>query len=573
MLYDVGMYITSIPNRTSPPAILLREGYREGGKVKTRTLANLSKLPAEAIETLRQALKGTRLAPIDEVFRITGSRLHGHAQAVTTAMKRLGMDKLLGAKPSRERQIVLAMISARILDPRSKLATATCLGTTTLPELLGVSAVTEDEMYGAMDWLLARQERVENKLAKRHLREGGMALYDLTSSYFEGSTCPLAKRGYSRDRKKGTLQINYGMLTDERGCPVSVSVFAGNVGDTKTLMPQVEKCRERFGLERFVLVGDRGMITQKQINKLAEKSVDWISALRPDAIRKLVGDGSIQMGLFDERNIAEMQHDDFPGERLVVCRNPELAKLRAAKRESLLQATEKELNTVVRMAGKARLKGQDKIGVRAGRVVNKYKVAKHFTLVIVDDGFSYQRNEENIRNEAALDGIYVVRTSLPSQDMERDEVVRSYKRLAQVERAFRSVKTMDLLVRPIYHRTEDRVRTHIFLCMLAYYVRWHMLEAWRPLLFCDEDLDAKRHRDPVAPARRSAAANNKAASKTTNDGHRAHSFQTLLKDLSTIVRNTCIQPHARDGRTTFDLDTHPTDNQRRALQLIASIKL
>lgn len=569
------MYIATVPNRTSPPAILLREGYREGGKVKTRTIANLTNLPENAIDALRLALKGKRLAPIDDVFRITHSRHHGHAHAVTRAMKRLGIDSLLATNDSRERQIVLAMIGARILDPRSKLATATCLASTTLPELLGVGAVTENEMYSAMDWLLRRKGRIENKLAKRHLRERGLALYDLTSSYFEGSTCPLAKLGYSRDGKKGMLQVNYGLLTDERGCPVSVSVFEGNVADSKTLMPQVDKCRERFDLKRFAIVGDRGMIVQKQIDEFPAKGVDWISALRPDGIRKLVSDGSIQMGLFDERHIAELQHEAFPGERLIACRNPELARRRAAKRESLLAATEKELDTVVRMAGSGngrRLKGKDKIGLRAGRVVNKYKVAKHFVLDVGDDSFGYRRDEQSIRNEAALDGIYVVRTSLPIQDMERDEVVRSYKRLSQIERAFRSVKTMDLFVRPIHHRTADRVRAHIFLCMLAYYVRWHMLEAWRPLLFCDEDLDAKASRDPVAPAKRSASADKKASAKITDDGQRVHSFRTLLHDLSTIVRNTCTQPQA-PGSATFDIDTQPNDNQRRALKLISNITL
>ena len=570
------MYIAAVPNRNSPPAILLREGYREGGKVKTRTLANLSKLPKDALEALRLALKGKRLAPVEDIFRITDSRHHGHARAVTQAMKRLGMESLLGSKRCRERQIVLAMIGARILDPQSKLATATCLGNTTLPDLVGVGAVTEDEMYDAMDWLFARQKRIEDKLAKRHLRDGGLALYDLTSSYFEGSTCPLAKLGYSRDGKKGTLQVNYGLLTDERGRPVSVSVFEGNVGDTKTLMPQVQACRERFGLQRFAIVGDRGMITQKQIDELPNKGVDWISALRPDAIRKLVGDGSIQMGLFDERNIAEIAHEAFPGERLIVCRNPELARRRAAKREDLLAATEKKLDVVMRMAGDGkgrRIKGKDKIGVRAGRVVNAYKVAKHFVLDVGENSFAYRRDERSIATEAALDGIYVVRTSLPDQDIDRDEVVRSYKRLAQVERAFRSTKTMDLLVRPIHHRTENRVRAHIFLCMLAYYVRLHMLEAWRPLLFCDQDLDAKKTRDPVAPARRSAAADNKAASKTTAEGHRVHSFQTLLRDLSTIVRNTCLQPHAPDGAGTIELDTLPNEHQRRALELIETIAM
>jgi transposase len=400
-----------------------------------------------------------------------------------------------------------------------------------------------------------------------------MALYDLSSSYVEGSHCPLAALGYSRDGKKGKLQINYGLLTDRRGCPVAVSVFKGNVADTKTLMPQVQTLRERFGLADFVLVGDRGMITQKQVDVLREQDVQWITALRPGAIGKLVDDNSIQPTLFDERNLAEIEHDDFPGERLVVCRNPELAKRRAAKRVSLLDATVAELQKVRRMVENGRLRGEGKIGVRVGRVVNKYKVAKHFTLDVGDKHFSFERDEASIAAEAALDGLYVVRTSLPTQRMQRDDVVRSYKQLTQVERSFRSMKTMDLHVRPIYHRTEDRVRAHILLCMLAYYVRWHMLEAWRPLLFCDEKLEAKAHRDPVAPATRSAAADNKAASKRTHDGERAHSFQTLLHSLATVVRNTCRRPSADATEATFDVDTRPTEIQQKAFQRIAAIQM
>ncbi len=567
------MYIDVVPNRNSPPAVLLRESFRDGGKVRKRTIANLSGLDDHQIAGLRLVLKGKRVAAVEDVFDVIASRHHGHALAVVSAIKRLKVDKLLGAKPCRERQLVLAMIAARVLDPRSKLATATSLSTTTLPELLEVQGATEDELYSAMDWLLERQQRIEDKLAKRHLAEDALALYDLSSSYFEGRCCPLAALGHNRDGKKGKLQVNYGLLTDARGCPVTVSVFKGNVGDTTTLLPQVHTMRERFGLERFVLVGDRGMISNKQIHALREKDVDWITALRPGAIRKLVDDRSVEMTLFDERNLAEIEHLDFPGERLVVCRNPELAKLRTAKRLDLLDATSNELDKVARMVENGRLRGKDNIGVRVGRVVNKYKVAKHFLLDIHDDSFAFSRNEDSIRNEAALDGLYVIRTSLPTERMERDDVVRSYKLLSQVERSFRSLKTMDLHVRPIFHRTEPRVRAHIFLCMLAYYVHWHMLEAWRPLLFCDEDLDAKASRDPVAPAKRSAAAGHKANTKRTTDGLRLHSFQTLLQDLSTIVRNTCRRPNANDGDAIFDADTRPSETQQRALDLIAAIKL
>jgi len=567
------MYIDVVPNRNSPPAVLLRESFREGAKVRKRTIANLSSLAPHQIEGLRLVLKGTRVASVEDAFDVVASRHHGHADALVRAMKRLKLDKLLDSKPSRERQLVLAMIAARVLDPRPKLATARCLDTTTLPELLDAQGADENELYAAMDWLLEHQEHIENKLGKRHLSEGALALYDLSSSYFEGTTCPLAARGYNRDKKKGKLQVNYGLLTDPRGCPVAISVFKGNSGDPTTLMPQVRILRDRFKLDSFVLVGDRGMITQKQVDALRDEDAQWITALRPGAIHKLVQDESIQMGLFDERNLAEVEHLDFPGERLIVCRNPELAKLRCAKRISLLDATMVELDKVASRVANGRLRGQDNIGVRVGRVVNKYKVAKHFVLDIEDNSFAFSRNDESIAAEAALDGLYVIRTNLPAERMERDEVVRSYKQLSQVERCFRSMKTMDLHVRPIHHRTEDRVRAHIFLCMLAYYVRWHMLEAWRPLLFCDEDLDAKRTRDPVAPATRSAAADLKAASRRTDDGTRAHSFQTLLHDLSTIVRNTCRRPAAKDAEASFDADTRPSPTQQRALDLIDSIHL
>lgn len=571
------MYIDVVPNRNSPPAILLRESVRQGGKVHKRTIANLSGLSRQQVEDLRLVLKGRRLAPVEELFDVVGSRHHGHAAAVVTAMKRLKLDKLLDPKASRERQLALTLIAARILDPRSKLGTAHCLDHTTLTEQLGVNdaeTVTEDDLYAAMDWLLERQKKIETRLAKRHLHNDAIALYDLSSSYFEGRTCPLAKLGYNRDGKRGKLQVNYGLLTDRDGRPVAISVFDGNVGDTSTLMPQVEKLSERFGLERFVLVGDRGMIAQKQIDALAEKSgVQWITAFRPEALRKLVRDGSVQLGLFDERNLAEIDHPDFPGERLVVCRNPELAKLRAHKRHSLLQSTDAELDKVCSMVDNRTLQGADRIGVRVGRVINRFKVAKHYTLDIQNDSFSYQRTERSIEEEAALDGLYVIRTNVEPERMDRDEVVRSYKQLSHVERSFRSMKTMDLFIRPIHHRTESRVRAHILLCMLAYYVRWHMLEAWRPLLFCDEHLDAKAHRDPVAPAKRSAAADAKAASKRTAEGQRIHSFQTLLHDLSTVVRNTCRRPAAAEAEASIDIDTRPSALQQQALDLVASITL
>jgi len=570
----VSMYIATVPNRNSPPAILLREGYREGGKVKTRTLANLSKLPPEALAALRQVLKGDKLIKAGEAFEAIASPHHGHVQAVWIAMQRLGFANLIASRPSRQRDLAVAMVAARILEPDSKLATTRWWHTTTLPAMLDVADADEDDLYAAMDWLLKSQDRIEKKLAARHLRDNGLVLYDLSSSYFEGVTCPLAAFGHNRDGKKGKLQVNYGLLTDRRGIPVSVSVFKGNTGDPKTLLPQVDKVRRGFDIEQFVLVGDRGMIAQKQIDALREiDGVDWIAALRPETIKKLVTSGAIQMGLFDERNLFELIHSDFPGERLVACRNPELAKRRSRKRESLLEATVKELEKVRRMVQRGRLHGKDDIGVRVGKVVNKYKVGKHFTLDIHDDRFGFAIDQEKVAVEASLDGIYVIRTSLSEQRISDEDTVRSYKLLSQVERAFRSLKTIDLKVRPIRHRLEDRVRAHIFLCMLAYYVQWHMLEAWRPLLFCDEDQGAKATRDPVEPAKRSEEALRKVHSKILDDGSEVHSFQTLLKVLSGIVRNVCRIPGEGPDAPTFDVLTTPNAKQQQALDLLETIEV
>ncbi len=566
------MYIATIPNRSSPPAILLREGYREAGTVKTRTLANLSKLPADAVAALRQVLKGDTLIKADDAFEVISSQHHGHVQAVLDAMQRLGVAHLIASRPSRQRNLVVAMVAARILAPDSKLATTRWWHVTTLPALLGVADADEDDLYAAMDWVLTRQPRIEKRLAARHLHNDGMALYDLSSSYFEGVTCPLAARGHDRDGKKGKLQVNYGLLTNRRGIPVAVSVFKGNIGDPKTLLPQVDTMRKVFGLERCVLVGDRGMIAQTQIDALRTiDGMDWVAALRPEAIRRLVDGGALQMGLFDERNLFELTHPDFPDERLVACRNPELAKRRAHTRTSLLEATGHELEKVRRMVGRGRLRGQDDIGVRVGKVVNKYTVAKHVRLTIEDTRFAFDVDTDSVAAEAALDGIYVIRTSLPVERMSAEETVRSYKRLTQVERAFRSLKTVDLQIRPIHHRREHRVRAHIFLCMLAYYVLWHMLEAWRPLLFCDEDQHAKTTRDAVAPATRSEAALRKVHSKTLDDGSEVHSFHTLLTLLSGIVRNVCRVPGTPSDAPTFDVVTTPSATQQRAYQLLETI--
>jgi len=570
------MYIDIVPNRTSPPAMLLRESYRDGVKVKKRTLANLSSLSMEQVEAIGAVLKGERLRQVTELFEIFASAHHGHLQAVRCAMARLGFEELLASRRSPQRDLVCAMVAARILAPHTKLATTRWWQTTTLASDLGVADATEDDLYAAMDWLLERQGAIEQKLAKRHLTPGSLVLYDLTSSYFEGTRCPLARLGHNRDGKKGKLQVNYGLTTDRRGCPVAVAVFEGNTTDSATLSGEVKKLREGFGIEKLVLVGDRGMISQRSIDEeLSEiDGLAWITALKGERIRTLVESGGLQLGLFDERNLFELSHDDYPGERLIACRNAELKKLRAHKRESLLQATEKELEKVRTMVTRGkRLRGRDQIGVRVGKVVNKYKVAKHFTLEIEDERFAFARRENQIAAEAALDGVYVIRTSLPAEQMSAADTVRSYKALSDVERAFRSIKTIDLKVRPIHHRLADRVRSHIFLCMLAYYVEWHMREAWRPLLFADEDQEAKRTRDPVAPAKRSAGARHKALTRRLPDGSPAHSFRTMLEDLATIVRNTCRTPGAKATASTFQIVTTPSPSQRRALDLIDAIRV
>jgi transposase len=553
---------------------LLRRSYRENGKVKNETVGNISHLPDHVIALIRRALQGETFAPVAAVFEITASRSHGHVQAVLSVIKRLGFDALLSSRPCRERDLVMAMVAARILEPHSKLATTRWWHVTTLPETLGVSDATEDDLYDAMDWLLSRQDRIEKKLAARHLKEGGLVLYDPTSSYFEGTTCPLAALGYSRDGVRGKLQVNYGLLASPGGCPVSVSVYEGNTGDPTTLLEQVTKVKDAFGIKDLVLVGDRGMITQKQIDSLKDiEGVDWISALKTGGIRELLRGGALQMGLFDERNLFELTHPDFPGERLIACRNRELARLRARKRQDLLEATTRELDKVKAMVEEGRIIGSDKIGIRVGRVINKYKMAKHIALTIEEKRFAYEIRQDQVSAEAALDGIYVIRTSLPKERISAEDAVRSYKSLSGVERAFRSLKSIDLLVRPIRHRLEDRVRAHIFLCMLSYYVEWHMLEAWRPLLFADEDQQAKAKRDPVAPAKRSEGARGKTASKRIDDDTTVHSFRTLLSELSGIVRNRCRRPGADPSEPTFEVTTTPNSRQAKALALLDAIRV
>ncbi len=566
------MHIDGVPNRTSRPTYLLRESYREGAKVRKRTLANLSALSDEQIESIRAVLAGHDVRPVDQLWDTLRSRPHGHVQAVRVAMHKLGFESLIAARASPQRDAVCAMVAARVLSPHTKLATTRWWHTTTLPEEFGVQEADENDLYAAMDWLLERQGAIQKKLAARHLSEGGVALYDLSSSYFEGRCCPLARIGYSRDGKRNTLQVNYGLLTTRAGCPVAISVYEGNTADAQTLLPQVSQLREDFGLQRLVLVGDRGMISHKAIDTLrALDGLDWITALKSSQIRALVQGGTLQLGLFDDRNLFEFCHPDYPGERLMACRNVDLGRLRAHKREALLEATEKELSKIRARVDSGSLAGQDTIGVRVGKVVNKYKVGKHFALTIQDAHFQFHRLTEQVTAEAALDGLYVIRTSVPNQQMDSAEAVRSYKALAEVERAFRSMKTLDLHIRPIHHRLADRVRAHIFLCMLAYYVEWHMREAWRELLFADEDLQRKTHRDPVAAARRSEGALHKVARRTLKDGSPVHSFRTLLHELSTIVRNTCKARAGPDIAATFQMTTTPTPTQHRALQLLQSI--
>lgn len=700
------MYIAAVPNRSSPPAILLRESYRKDGKVKTRTLANLSKLPDDAIAFLKRYLAGERFVSPAEALRCIRSWHHGHVQAVREAMMHLDFDRLICARNCRKRDLVIAMVTARILAPSSKLATTRWWDITSLPQMLEIEDADENELYTAMDWLLTQQERIEKKLAARHLKEGGLVLYDLSSSYFEGSSCPLATLGYNRDGKKGKLQVNYGLLTDARGCPIAVSVFKGNTIDTKTLLPQVERVQQKFAIQALAIVGDRGMIAQTQIDSLKSiEGIDWITALRSSAIKKLVEARHLQTDLFDQHNLFELTHPEYPGERLVACRNPLLAERRAKTRQSLLEATTKELENVRvllernKLRGRekiaqqvnkrigpyriseyfvldiddeafdfrlvdersaadalfeafasklkrlrsqitrgtvqgrdkigARLKkiaekhklathvvfdvrddgfdlllsdkdaalkaalagfcktleqvcvlvkqgrfgGKDKIGIRVGKVVNKYKVAKHFVLDIRDDGFEFTVDAQKVAAEAALDGIYIIRTSVDKERLTADDAVRSYKSLCQVERAFRSIKTVDLKVRPIHHHLESRVRAHIFLCMLAYYVEWHMREAWRPLLFCDEELEAKTSCDPVAPAQRSESALHKVNTKTLDDGTRVQSFQTLIQLLSGIVLNLVCAPCTDEDAATFEIVTTPNATQQHAFDLLKNIQV
>jgi transposase len=571
------MYIESVPNRNSPPAILLRESYRDGGKIKKRTIVNLSDWPRELVEGLRTLLKGGKVAPADQEAVIARRTLpHGHVAAVLGTLRDIGLDRLLGPPRNRCRDLVIAMIVARLLAPASKLATARMLDPLTaassLGDVLGLGSVDEDELYVALDWLGERQEAVEKALARKHLREGTLVLYDVSSSYLEGRCCELARLGYNRDGKKGKLQIVYGLLCGPDGCPVAIEVFEGDTGDPRTLAAQIDKVKKRFALERVVLVGDRGMITQARLDaEIVPAGLDWITALRAPAIRSLVEAGALQMSLFDERDMAAVTSPDYPGERLIVCRNPDLARERTRKRQDLLAATEADLAVIAAAVRRARnpLRGEAEIALKVGAIVNRYKMAKHFELVITDASFSFHRKAAAIAAEAALDGIYVVRTNLPQKALDDAATVGAYKSLARVERAFRSLKTVDIHLRPIFHWTAPRVRAHVLLCMLAYHVEHHMRARLAPMLYdeTDHEAAAAMRTSIVARAERSEAATRKQTTGRTDDGLPVHSFQSLLADLATYSRIQATT--ALNEKYVFTLHTRPTPIQKRAFELLA----
>ena len=571
------MYIESVPNRNSPPAILLRESYRDAGKIKKRTIANLSDWPTEIVEGLRTLLKGGKVAPADQESIIARRALpHGHVAAVLGTLRNIGLDRMLGPPRNRCRDLVIAMIVARLIAAASKLATARMLdpltASSSLGEVLGLGPVDEDELYVALDWLGERQEAIEKALARKHLHDGTLVLYDVSSSYVEGRCCELARLGYNRDGKKGKLQIVYGLLCAADGCPVAIEVFEGDTGDPRTLAAQIDKVKKRFALERVALVGDRGMITQARLDaEIAPAGLDWITALRAPAIRTLVEAGALQMSLFDQRDMAAITSPDYPGERLIVCRNPDLARERTRKREDLLAATEADLAVIAAAVRRARnpLRGEAEIALKVGAVVNRHKVAKHFELSIAEASFSFHRKTEAIAAEAALDGIYVVRTNLPRKLLDDAATVGAYKSLARVERAFRSLKTVDIHLRPIFHWTTPRVRAHVLLCMLAYHVEHHMRARLAPMLYdeTDHEAAAAMRASIVAKAERSEAARRKQTTGLTDDGLPVHSFQSLLADLATYARIQATT--ALNDKYVFTLHTRPTPIQQRAFELLA----
>lgn len=572
------MYIERVPNRNSPPAILLRESYRENGKVKKRTLANLSQWPPEMMEQFQALLRGEVVAvgKLEEAFEIVRSRPHGHVVAVLGTLRNLKLEPILCTRKSRHRDLVVAMVVARLIAPCSKLATARSLNaqtcTSTLGEILGVGATNQLQLYEAMDWLLERQPQIEKKLAKRHLASGTIVLCDLTSTYLEGVTCSLAERGYSRDGKRGTLQVVFGLLCDACGRPIAVEVFEGNTADSTTVECQLNKLKERFELTRLILVGDRGLLPDKRIHETLKTSegLDWITALRSEQVRQLFESGVLHPALFETSDWVELQSNTYPGERLIACYNSLLAQRRARGREELCKATSQELDRIVAAVSRERspLRGANNIGVRVGKVINRFKVAKHFQTEITDNSFGYHRLTDKIAAEAKLDGMYVIRTSVAASTLTATEAVLAYKSLSQVEQAFRSYKTVDLHVRPIFHRLADRVKAHIFLCMLAYYVEWHMRQAWAPLIF-DEDAKEqaqKGRQSVVAPASRSDRALHKVKSKQSIEELPVQSFQSILADLATVVKNR-IQPRLGTA-SAFDKVTQPTPLQQKAFELL-----
>jgi len=553
---------------------LLRRTYREDGKVKHQTVGNISHLPDHVIEMIRRALRGEAVVPAAAVFQIERSLPHGHVAAVLGTLRRLGLDRMVASRRSRQRDLVVAMIVARLLDARSKLATARGLdaATSSLADVLDLGTVDEDELYGAMDWLLARQDKIERALAKRHRRDGTLVLCDVTSTYFEGRTCPLARLGHNRDGKRGLLQVVFGLLCDAEGRPVAVEVFEGNTGDPSTVASQVATLQERFGLERVVLVGDRGLLTSARIREdlAPREGLGWITALRAPAIRKMIKNQTFQLSLFDQQDLAEVSDPEYPGERLIVCRNPLLAEERARKREELLAATERDLEAIAAATRREKraLRGKDQIGLRVGKVLGRYKVGKHFRLAIEGESFSWERDEAKIAAEAALDGVYALRTNVPANELSAAQTVKAYKDLSRVEAGFRCFKGIDLKVRPIHHRLADRVRAHIFLCMLAYYVEWHLRDRLAPLLFEEDDPvgAAARRESIVAPARRSESADRKASSLETEDGLPVHSFPDLLSYLATLCKNEVSAQLPEPVH--FEQYTVATPLQRRAFELL-----
>ncbi|KAB0239992.1 IS1634 family transposase [Microcystis aeruginosa EAWAG127a] len=570
------MYIEKVPNRNSPPAVLLRESYREGDQVKKRTLANLSNLPDDIIDNLKLALKGATLSMTEGIpnhFEVIRSLPYGHVMAILETIKKLGLDKIISEKSSRIRNLVVAMIVARIINPKSKLARARGFNSETcsqsLGQLLDLEKADEDELYNALDWLLGKQEKIEKHLAIKHLESGTLVLYDVTYIYLEGNGCELGKYGYNRDKKKGKTQIVFGLLCSAKGCPIAVEVFEGNTSDSATLSGQIEKVRKGWGIENVVWVSDRGILTNSKIKELVKpiEGLDYITGLTKPQIRKLAEVEVIQLGLFEQVNLVEFESEDYPEERLIACRNPLIAQKNQQQREALLEATEKELDLIVQATQREKraLKGQDKIALRVGKVLNQFKVNKYYNLEITEEGFSYQRKLELITQETTLDGVYVLRTSLESTLMDGATTVKAYKSLSQVEEAFRSYKSIDLKVRPIYHYQGDRVKAHIFLCMLAYYVEWHLKQSLAPLLFEDEDIDDVSLN--VIKASRSESVQSKERKKRNRENFPVHSFRTLLEDLGTICLNT-VECTIREGSYRFSKITRPTQLQQQALDLL-----